>query len=206
VANVTNVLLNPTTISDLRMIIHPGYSDLNATQKALDILIEEGGESFYNYIDWLGLSNEPDLVVLSSKHHYYYDSEEMNNTKTVINVKELNQIKHIKPFLHSCLHFLQEKSNFIGCFIDNEKINGYELRNLSNSYSDKRNEDDLENGIVSRFPFINMLYSIIDSKTNRYMSRKTITLLLKEFEFKVMDMTECKGFTFFHSQKYQEYN
>jgi hypothetical protein len=206
VANITNILQNPTKISNLRIVNNPGYSDFNTNNKAIDILKEEGGESFYNYIGWLGLAKEPDLVVLSSKHHYYYDPEEMHNTRTVINVKELNQIKQIKPFLNSCLNFLPEESNFIGCFIDNEKINGYELRNLSNSYSDKKNDDDLENGIVSRFPFINMLYSLVDSKTNRYMSKKSITLLLKEYDFKIMDMTECRGFTFFHSRKFHDYN
>jgi hypothetical protein len=209
VSNLTNVLLNPTKItnlSNLRLVNNQAYLNLNSSKEAIDILLEEGGESFYNYVSWLGLSNEPDLIVLSSKHHYYYDPEEMNNTKTVINIKELNQIKNIKLFLYSCLNFLPEKSNFIGCFIDNEKINGYELRKLSNSYRDKNSDDDLENGIVSRFPFINMLYSIVDSKTNRYMSRKSISLLLKEFDFKIMDMTEYKGFTFFHSQKFHAYN
>jgi hypothetical protein len=206
VTNITNILQKPTKISDLRIVNNTGYSDFKTTNKAIDILIEEGGESFYNYIVWLGLSNEPDLVVLSSKHHYYYDPEEMHDTKTIINVKELNQIKQIKPFLKSCLNFLPEKSNFIGCFIDNEKINGYELRNLSNSYSNNSNENNIENGIISKSPFINMLYSIIDSKTNRYMSKKSIILLLKEFDFKIMDMTECRGFTFFHSQKFHHYN
>jgi hypothetical protein len=196
-ANLTNVHLNPS----MSTLNHHVYLNLNTSREAIDILLEEGGTSFCNYVDWLGLSDEPDLIVLSSKHHYYYDPEEINNTKTIINIKELNQIRQIKPFLNSCLNFLPEKSNFIGCFIDNEKNNGYELRNLSDSYSGKRNEDDLENGIVSRFPFINMLYSIIDSNTIRYLSRKEISSLLKEFNFEVMDMTEYNGLTFFHSQK-----
>jgi hypothetical protein len=205
-ANITNVLQNTTKISNLRIVNHHGYTDYKTTNKAIDMLMEEGGESFYNYVVWLGLIKEPDLVVLSSKHHYYYDPEEMHDTKTIINIKELNQIKQIKPFLHSCLNFLPEKSNFIGCFIDNEKINGYEIRNLSNSYSDNGTGDDIQNGIASRFSFINLLYSIIDSKTTRYMSKKSITLLLKEFDFKIMDMTECRGFTFFHAQKFHDYN
>ncbi len=205
-ANITNIQLNQTNITNLRVVNGAAYSNISTTKNAIDTLIEEGGESFYNYVDWLGLSKEPDLIVLSSKHHYYYDPEEINNTKTIVNIKELNQITQIKPFLHSCLYFLPEKSNFIGCFIDNEKINGYELRNLSNSYTDKKKDDKLENGIVSRFPFINMIYSLIDSKTNRYMSKRSISLLLKEFDFKVMDMTEYQTFTFFHAQKYQVFH
>ena len=56
------------------------------TNEAFNTLMAEGGESFYNYVDCLGLADEPDLVVLSSKHHYYYDPEEMNGFKTVINL------------------------------------------------------------------------------------------------------------------------
>jgi hypothetical protein len=203
-ANITNIQLNQMNTPNLRLVNGAGYSDISISGNAIDTLIEEGGVNFYNYVSWLGFSTEPDLIVLSSKHHYYYDPEEMNNTKTIINIKELNQIKEIKPFLNSCLHFLPEESNFIGCFIDNEKINGYELRDISNSNDDNVNDDDLENGIVSRFPFINMIYSLIDSKTNRYMSKKSITLLMKEFDFKVMDMTEYNGFTFFHARKIQD--
>jgi len=206
VANITNFLLKPSNSSNLSLVNHEAYLNLNPSREAIDLLLEEGGESFYNYVNWLGLSNEPDLIVLSSKHHYYYDPEEMNNTTTVINLKELNKIKRIKPFLHSCLNFLPVDSNFIGCFIDNEKINGYELRKQSMAYPDKNREDELENGIVSRFPFINMLYSMIDSKTNIYMSKKSIALLLKEFDFKVMDLTENNGFTFFHAKKFHAYN
>ena len=205
-ANVTNIQLNQSKISNLRFISDSMHLDISAKKEAIDILVEEGGESFYNYVEWLGLATEPDLIVLSSKHHYYYDPEEMDGVKTVVNLKELNQIKHIKPFLHSCLHFLPENSNFVGCFIDNEKINGYELRNLSHAYSGENNVDDLDNGIVSRIPFVNWIYSLMDAKTNRYMSKKSIALLLKEFNFKVMDMTGYNGFTFFHSQKFQDCN
>jgi hypothetical protein len=168
--------------------------------EAIDMLVEEGGESFFNYVDWLGLAKDPDLIVLSSLHHYYYDPEEMNNFQTVINLKELNQIKDVKNFLRSSLQILPPNSNFIGCFIDNEKTNGYEVINGS-SYVNKRNRDAIDNGIISRIPFINMLYSILDSKTIRYMSKHSISLLLEDCGFKVMNMTDINGLTFFHSQK-----
>jgi hypothetical protein len=206
VANITNIQLNQTSITNLRLVNGAGYSNISTPMNAIDTLIAEGGESFYNYVDWLGLSDERDLIVLSSKHHFYYDPEEINQTRTIVNIKELNKIKQLKPFIYSCLHFLSEGSNFIGCFIDNEKINGYELRNLSNSYNDKVKDDDAENGITSRFPFINMIYSLIDFKTNTYMSIKSISLLLKQFSFKVMDLTEYQGFTFFHSRKFLDYH
>ncbi len=170
------------------------------TSEAIDILLTEGGEKFYNYVDWLGLVNEPELIVLSAQHHYYYDPEELNNCKTVINLKELNQIRNIREFLHSCLYFLPEKSHFIGCFIDTEKVNGYELREKP-QYDNKKNIDDIENGIVSKFPFLNMLYSLLDSRTFRYMSKSEVSLLLEDNSFKIVNMSELNGLTFFHSQK-----
>jgi hypothetical protein len=166
-----------------------------------DILIAEGGENFFNYVDGLGMVQDPDLVVLSSVHHYFYDNKEMNNFKTVINIKELNQIKQIKSFLHSCLLFMPQNSNFIGCFTDNNKINGYKLKESSTSAEDDKSCEDIENSIVSRNPFINMLYSIMDLKTNTYMSKLSTSLMLEDNGFKVKNMTEINGLTFFHAQK-----
>jgi hypothetical protein len=170
------------------------------TNEAMDILMTEGGESFNNYVNYLGLADEPDMIVLSSMHHYYYDPEEMKGIKTVINLKELNQIKNVRSFLNSFLHSLPQKSNFIGCFTDNEKVNGYELRYRS-SNDHKRSIDDIDNGIVSAFPFLNMLYSLMDSKIYNYLSRMTILQLLREYDFKIFDMTVVSGLTLFHSQK-----
>ena len=175
--------------------------DFTATGEAVDILIAEGGESFYNYVDGLGLAKDPDLVVLSSLSHYYYDAEDMNNVNTVINLKELNQIKQIKSFLNSIYHVLPQKSNFIGCFVDNKTNNGYVLRKSTSSYQIERSSDDIENDIASRVPFINKLFGILDSKTNTYMSKSSVTFLLEDYGFKVMDMTLLDGLTYFHAQK-----
>jgi hypothetical protein len=198
VTEKSNVLDRQMDLKDLNSNQIP--SDISFNNEAIDILISEGGESFYNYVKWLGLANEPDLIVLSSEHHYYYDSEEMNRSKTIINLKELNQIKNIKSFLQACLNYLPKESNFIGCFTDNEKVNGYELKYRS-SNDNKRGLDAIENGIVSIFPFVNMLYSLLDLKVYKYMSKMNISQMLGEYGFKIIDMTEVSGLTLFHSKK-----
>ena len=175
--------------------------DLSKNNPVFEILTAEGCENFISYIEWLGLAKDPNLIVLSSIYHYYYDAEEMNNVNAVINLKELNQIKQINSFLHTIFHILPQKSHFIGCFVDNKKINGFSLKNNSSSYLDTKSIDDIENGIVSRIPFLNMLYSFLDSKINKYMSARSVTLLLENHGFKVEDMTELNGLTYFHSQK-----
>ena len=181
---------------------HPVKSfELVVENEAIDKLMTEGGESFYNYVDSRGLSKDSSLIVLSSSHHYYYDYEEMNNAKTVVNLKELNQIKEIKSLLHSHLHFLPQRCNFLGCFVNNRKVERYTLRNHLTSGEIIRNTDDVELGIVSRFPFINRLYSLMDSKTNKYLSEKSVALMLGVHGFKIVDMKEVDGLTFFHSRK-----
>jgi hypothetical protein len=166
-----------------------------------EILTSENCENFNNYLELLGLDKDPNLVVLSSQHHYYYDAEEMTNVNTVINLKELNQIKQIKDFLHSIFHILPQKCNFIGCFVDNKKQNGFILNNDPSDFHYRRNSDAIENGIASSSPFLNMLYSMIDSKTNKYMSERSVSLLLEDNGFKVFDMTELDGLTYFLAQK-----
>ncbi len=161
------------------------------------MLVFEGCENFSKYIELLGLEKDTNMVVLPSLHHYYYDAEEMINVKTVINVKELNQIKQLKSLLHSIFHIIPQDCNFIGCFINNKKENEFVLSsNPSDSYY-KRNLHAIENGIVSSSPFLNRIYNLIDSKTNKYMSESSVSILLGEHGFKVLDMTELDGLTYF---------
>jgi len=198
------VITEPDVINNQRIntFIDLGGTPLSIVKNnpVFEILTAEGCENFVNYIEWLGLDKDPNLVVLSSMHHYYYDAEEIRNVKTVINLKELNKIKQIDSFLHSIFHILQPKSNFIGCFVDNKKQNGFILRNNSSDYQSRRNSEAIENGIISRIPFLNMIYSKMDSRTNKYMSRTNFSLLLEDNGFKVMDMTELDGLTYFCAQ------
>lgn len=169
--------------------------DLVKNNPGLELLAAEGNNDLLNYIEWLGLDKDPNLVVLSSVHHYYYDVEEMKNVKTVVNLIRLNQIKDIRNFFHSVFHIQTPKSNFIGYFIDSKKENG------STSGKDPADSEAFENGILSRIPLLSKIYSMMDSKTNKNLSRNTISVLLEEHGFKVLDMTELNGLTYFHAKK-----
>lgn len=174
--------------------------DLVKGNPVLKVLASEGSENFVKYLELMGLDKDQNLVVLSSLHHYYYDAEEMTNVRTVINLKELNRIKQIKDFLHSIFHILPPECKFIGSFVNNKKQSGFVLStNPSDSYY-KRNSDAIEKGIVSSSPFLNMFYNMIDSRTNKYMSEKSVTMVLSEHGFKVLDMTEIDGLTYFCAQ------
>jgi len=59
----------------------------------------------------------------------------------------------------------------------------------------------MELGIVSRFPLLNMLYSFMDSKTETYMSVESVNQMLDLHGFKILNMKEISGLTYFHSRK-----
>jgi hypothetical protein len=185
------------TISDNKESSALDQTNINVVSGMLQT---EGNQSFNNYIEWLGLARDAKLVVLSSIHHYYYDAEEMKNIKTVVNLKELNYIKDISTFLHSIFLILPPKSYLLGCFLDNKRQGIFSLRERKPVNSNDVKSDEFKNGITSRVPLLNTLFTFLDAKTNKYLSRNIVTLHLENNGFKVVDMTELNGLTYFCSQ------
>jgi len=174
---------------------------ISGTDKAIENIIAEGGDSFYNYLDWIGLINDPDLIVLSAVHHYYFDKEDLKDTNTVINLKQLNLIKFLDIFFHSIFNIIPQKSNFVGCFLDHKTRYENSFNNITSQYHAKDSIDPYENGITSRVSFVNTIYNLMDSRTNKYMTRDSVSTLLKRQGFETLDMTDLNGLTYFHSQK-----
>jgi hypothetical protein len=153
--------------------------DENQNNPVFDNLAAEGGENFFHYINWLGLARDTNLMVLSSIHHYYYDFNDLKGVKTLINLKQLNQINHIDSFLNNVFRVLPSKANFIGCFKDN-KIHG-----------------GIAVPFYQSFKFLNGLINLIDSKTDKFMTRRDVLKLLENHSFRVVDMTEISRVTYF---------
>jgi hypothetical protein len=195
----SNILSNQTIAPFLDSMKNKAGSI--SDNQVLENLISEGCEDFVSYIEWLGIANNPNMVVLSSKHHYFYDAEEMRSVNSVLNLKELNLMRDLKGFLHNIFHIIPQKSYFIGCFVDNKKNNGFELRESHSHLKNEMNSEAVENGILSRIPFLNMLYSLLDSKTNSYLSKSSVTQLMFEHGFKILDITELNGMTYFCAQR-----
>ena len=183
--------------SDNRTLVLP---DLAGKKSNFEIIASEGPEDFVTYLEWLGFLKDPNLIVLSSSHHYFYDAEEMKVVRTVVNLIELNQIREVNTFVHSMFDLLPQKSYFIGCFTDSRKNNRYSLKNRP--ASNNQEKEDEENSISSRIPFLNMLYNLLDSRINKYLSKSEVNSLLDDHGFKVIDMTELNGLTYFCAQKH----
>jgi len=164
----------------------------------LDIEVRQ---SLIDYLDRMGLIKESGMLVIPSSRHYFYDAEDMKGIRTVITLRQLNHIREIRDFLKQIKELLPDNSNFIGCFVDNRSQSGFsdKYSNLARQVSDKT--EAYENGIESRIPFINRMYSFIDSKTNRYLTKRAVTNLLKEVGLELVEMTDLNGLTYFHTRK-----
>jgi hypothetical protein len=141
-------------------------------------LISEGGENFFNYLRHHGLADEDNMLVLSSRRHYYYDPNELQSITTLINIKKLNLIRHLDSFLQSVVLVLSPESNFIGCFSDWKTQKGV--------------------GLHSRM--YKGLINFLDAKTDAEYDKSYVSKLLESHGFKVIDMTEINGLTYFRAQ------
>jgi hypothetical protein len=163
-------------------------------------LAGEGQEDFFSYLEWLGLAKKPDLLILTSSHHYYFEVEDLKNVRAVVNLNQLNNIKRVKDFLQTVYFVLPHKCHFIGCFTDNKNQNSLLTSKKPLHQIEKQgymNESD--DGPWSSF--LNMLYGIIDSKTNRSLTKKTVQFMLEDAGLKILDITEFNGLTYFCTQK-----
>lgn len=169
------------TTKDMVYEKHKPWSTTNEVNPVHENLIQEGCSTFLEYLKWLGLAYEPDILVLSSRHHFFYDQNDIKGVKVLVNLKKLNSIKHLDSFLHVLFRVLPPESNFIGCFNakKNNKMNGSHILNTGVLY--KR--------------FIDFL----DHKTDRILTRSNVEELLDSHGFKVIDMTEIDGTTYFNT-------
>jgi hypothetical protein len=171
--------------------------------KLFEDIPENAREDFFNYLAEQGLVSETGMLVIPSHRHFFYDAEDMKKIKTVVNLRQLNHIREMKEFLRTVADMLPQRSNFIGCFVDNKAQSGFSDKYNNQSGQMEENSEVYENGIESRIPFINRMYSIIDARTNRYLTRRSVTNLLKEYGLQVIGMTDLHGITYFCTQKSQ---
>jgi hypothetical protein len=155
--------------------------DRPRTNPVMENILSEGGNDFFQYLNWIGLEKEPNLMVLSSMHHYYYDHNDLKGIRTLINLKKLNQVRHLESFLHTLYRILPSKAYFVGCF-----KKGNHNGNGATFYRSAR--------------FFNGLINIFDTRTDRSLSRKGVTKLLEDHGFKVNDFTDINGTTYFWAQ------
>lgn len=175
-----------------RTINHDGLTSLNLEREiagkgkskinpALEDFLLEGGDDFFKYLNWTGLIKETNIMVLSSLHHYYYDHNDLKGIKTLVNLKNLNNVRHLESFLHTLFRILPADAYFVGSF----KSSDPDRKVVSNYHSVK---------------FFNGIINIFDPATERSLTKKGVTALLEEHGFKVIDISDINGISYFWTQ------
>ena len=145
-------------------------------------LTAEGGKNFFHYLKNFNLLKDRDLLILSTSSHFYYDENELKNVRTLVNLKKLNLIKNLDSFLQTIYQILPANANFIGCFADSSSQEWSEI-------------------LVGLSTKVN---NLLDSKTDRTMNKKDVLKLLEKHGFKIVNMSEINGLTFFYSQNVRQ--
>lgn len=195
------MIVKPVGQPDNKIYQKTHFSNTAGLDQSFGKLSEELPEVFLNYLASLESSSESGLLILPQKNHYFYDFEELKRVRTIVNLMRLNNVRELRDFIRKLSELLRYQANFVGCFIDDKTQNRFsdKYSNLSEKHSERA--ESYGTGIESRIPFVNRIYSYIDARTNRYLTRRTVTNLLKEFGFHVVIMTELNGVTYFHSKK-----
>lgn len=169
--------------------------------KQFEDLTEKSREDFFRYLERMGLVTESGMLVIPSTRHYFFDAEDLKDVRTVVNLKQLNHVREMRDFLRTLSDILPPKSSFVGCFVDNKIQNSFSDDYNNNTGQFLEKAEAYENGIESKIPFINRMYSFIDARTNRYLTRKIVKNLLEEYGLQIIGMAELNGLTYFCTQK-----
>jgi hypothetical protein len=140
-------------------------------------LTAECGKNFFCYLKKFDLLKEEEVLILYPNSHFYYDEDDLKGVRTLIILKKLNLIKDLEPFLRDISLIFPPNVNFVGCFSDSKilKWNVF-ISELS-----------------TRF------FNFLDSRTDNSLDKKVVSRHLQKHGFKVIDMTEINGLTFFYS-------
>jgi hypothetical protein len=166
--------------SDISSDISSGGKNRILFDLSIVVLMTEVGLNFFRFLRSIGMSDERNLVVLSSRDNYACNENELKNARIIINLKKLNLIKHLDLFLNSLVRILPPNTSFIGYFTDEKNGKGFNP------------------GYILRF--LNRVFNLLGSHTNHIMNRDEVTELLGKNGFKTLNMKEMNGLTYFVSQ------
>lgn len=146
-------------------------------------LLNECGLNLFLYLRSLNLSDEKEVIVLPANHHFFFDREELQKVRVLINLKSINLIRKPDKFLDNLVSILPADANFVGCFSDSKSMN----REISG-----KNRSSV---------IFNRVLNFLDSRTDNSIDRNEVSELLGKSGFRIMDIKEINGLTYFNCRK-----
>lgn len=165
-----------------------------------ETLSDEDCEDFYYYIEWLGLPKKNNIIVLPQTNHYYYQAKDLVDTDTLVSLKCLNHIRHLRAFLRNIYRNMQPNCHFTGCFSDNVMNNN--IKEYTNYISGKGvsyTQDDFS--FMRPSAFKKKINRLLDIRNRKKLTRTSVISILKDIGFTILGMSELNGKTYFCAQK-----
>ncbi len=151
-----------------------------------DLLIKEENKDFFNYIKDLNLDKENStMLILPSNRFFFYMLTEISHIRTIVFLKQLNYVIDILELLHSFYQMTSEGAILYGCFLNNKKIDVIPTK--KHRYS----------------KFFKGLISIMDLQMHHLLSEKSVYDFFLSHNFKIMNMKEINGVTYFYAKRFQ---
>ena len=138
-------------------------------------LVAEDNGNFMDYLEWLGMLEGQNILVLPVRQHYFYDVEDFREIKAIINLKRLNLVRNLNLFLENIFKIMQPGTELIGCFYDQKATKGVSLS--SRVYK--------------------KVINFLDSRFEIDLDKKNLQSTFQDNGFTVVDMTEINGLTYF---------
>jgi hypothetical protein len=98
------------------------------------------------------------------------------------NLRKLNMIKYLDEFLFTLVQVLPPDTKFLGCF------------------SDCKASEATRVSFLHPMKLLRRTINILDSNGERTMNKASVTEMLESYGFKIINMTEMDGLTYFCSQ------
>jgi len=155
--------------------------EISSLSPVLENIRTLAGTDFFQYLRFLQIEKEQNMMALSSTHHYYYDFDDMKGIKTLVTLKKLNSIKSLGTFFQTVVRILPQEAIFIGYF-KNDTGN----RPVFSFFQTTR----LYNGIVN----------YLDFKTDLSLTKDHVSRILGENKLQLIDITDINGMTYFCSR------
>ncbi|NMC37123.1 MAG: hypothetical protein GYA41_02235 [Bacteroidales bacterium] len=153
----------------------PGILSLKST--VLEHLLLNGCEDLHNYVCWTGLAREKGIMVLLPISHYHYDFEDLKGVRILISQKKLNNVKHLESYLHTLFKAMPGDGYFFGCFECNDK-----------PASGKTSVTASKFRCSMKYP---------EAQPERLFTRKGVSIILEGHGYKLIDLTDINGITYF---------
>lgn len=181
----TAVLVRPfNLIQFLQGEVFHGHTYCEKTRNniVLNALCADGYTDFCQYLKFMGLAGECDMMILSSLRYFYHDTNEFNRVKVLINLAKLNQIAHLDSFIRIIFSLLPERTSFVGCFHDNDRFCPEDQSQVRSKFHQA---------------FNNKCGRVAGTK----LSERTVTMVLEKNGFRVFNISRINGTSFFYSEK-----